>query len=264
MARLSYYIRYPSKIFSDLERWVAYRTYDKYHVVKTALKPSYYDKDTIMLEANFALLVDFVEVELGSWYDESFWKKLKRILPSFIGRPLLPHTKSSTLGLRYINDRIRLHRKPYNKKNNGPWSDKKSYDKYNAYHLNFWLEVKSLYLWWTKERPNRKDEDEVVGLDKFREKMRKKYQKNTTIYFDKLEGTVPAFKQTLLDKIKTKFFGKPPRREGLYTMKSCLNKREQAQERALYNKVFELEEKRHKEDEENLIRLMKIRRGLWT
>jgi hypothetical protein len=45
--------------------WIRYRTFDKYHVVKTDLKPGYCDIDERMFRACFALLGQFVELELG-------------------------------------------------------------------------------------------------------------------------------------------------------------------------------------------------------
>lgn len=47
-----------------LERWIAYRTYDRYNVVKTELRPGYYEKDEILLYSSFAILRRFVEIEL--------------------------------------------------------------------------------------------------------------------------------------------------------------------------------------------------------
>lgn len=55
-------------LFRSIERWVAYRTYDKYHIVRTNLKPGYYDKDIILLHACFSLLKDYVEKELPGIY----------------------------------------------------------------------------------------------------------------------------------------------------------------------------------------------------
>lgn len=46
--------------------WTAYRTWDKYHIVKTDLEPGYSDVDERMFRACFALLGSFVEVELGT------------------------------------------------------------------------------------------------------------------------------------------------------------------------------------------------------
>ena len=52
--------------YNNMKYWVRYRTYDKYHIVKTGLKPSYYEKDYILLHSNFNLLKEYVEVDL-SW-----------------------------------------------------------------------------------------------------------------------------------------------------------------------------------------------------
>jgi hypothetical protein len=41
--------------------FIKYRTTHKYHIVKTGLKPNYYDMDTRMLHVNFNLLKEFVE-----------------------------------------------------------------------------------------------------------------------------------------------------------------------------------------------------------
>jgi hypothetical protein len=63
-----YYLCRAFEFIEDAERWIAYRTYDKYHIVKTGLSPHYYDKDEILLYANFSILVDFVEHELAHMY----------------------------------------------------------------------------------------------------------------------------------------------------------------------------------------------------
>jgi hypothetical protein len=41
-------------------RWVRYRTFDRYHIVHTGLKPGYYDVDTRMLHAVMHLVGEFV------------------------------------------------------------------------------------------------------------------------------------------------------------------------------------------------------------
>lgn len=50
----------------DLKYWVLYRTTRRhaYHVVRTDLKPGYYDTDIRMLHAMMTLMVQFVEEEL--------------------------------------------------------------------------------------------------------------------------------------------------------------------------------------------------------
>lgn len=52
----------------DFERWLAYRTYEKYHVVKMDPRITgyrYMDVDDRMFHAMFALLGEYVEIELG-------------------------------------------------------------------------------------------------------------------------------------------------------------------------------------------------------
>jgi hypothetical protein len=49
--------------FTRLESWIRYRAFDRYHIIKTTLKPGYYDMDTRLIHAMFDMLVDFVEVE---------------------------------------------------------------------------------------------------------------------------------------------------------------------------------------------------------
>lgn len=46
--------------------WLAHRSFDRYHVVRTDLPPGYYDADERMFRACFALLGQFVERELGA------------------------------------------------------------------------------------------------------------------------------------------------------------------------------------------------------
>lgn len=66
--RLSRMILWPLKRMKDNTKyWIRYRTYDKYHVVKTGLAPGYHSIDSQMLNVNFNLLKDFVEVETA-WH----------------------------------------------------------------------------------------------------------------------------------------------------------------------------------------------------
>lgn len=51
--------------FKNIKWWVIYRTTERYHIVKTGLKPDYYETDKRMLHACFNLLKEFVEVELA-------------------------------------------------------------------------------------------------------------------------------------------------------------------------------------------------------
>jgi hypothetical protein len=51
----------------DAKWWLFHRVHPahRYHVVKTGLKPGYYDVDTLMLHSSFQLLCRYVEQEMG-------------------------------------------------------------------------------------------------------------------------------------------------------------------------------------------------------
>lgn len=61
----------------DMKRQFCYRVFreDMHHVVFTDLKPGYYDKDWVMLYANFKLLTDYVEKECGGEAELDKWSE---------------------------------------------------------------------------------------------------------------------------------------------------------------------------------------------
>ena len=50
----------------DMIYWISYRTWDRYHIVRTDMRPGYSDVEEIMFRSCFALLRRFVEIELGT------------------------------------------------------------------------------------------------------------------------------------------------------------------------------------------------------
>jgi hypothetical protein len=86
-----------------------------------------------------------------------------------------------------------------------------------------------LYTWWKDIRTSRLDEYTEAGFTEFNDRMAAKYGK---MDFDPDE--------------------------------KHLTPQERKEKRAMYDRVHELEEERHQEDEAMMIRLVKIRRGLWT
>lgn len=59
-----FFCRNPLYVFKDLIWWVRYRTTNRFHVLKIgSLKPGWWDADTRILHASFALLEDYVERE---------------------------------------------------------------------------------------------------------------------------------------------------------------------------------------------------------
>lgn len=90
-------------------------------------------------------------------------------------------------------------------------------------------EVLTLYTWWKDIRTTRRDEYEEAGFTEFNDRMAAKYGR---LDFD------PDDKQ--------------------------LTAQERKEKHTIYTRVHEIEEVRHQEDEAMMIRLVKIRRGLWT
>jgi len=90
-------------------------------------------------------------------------------------------------------------------------------------------EVITLYTWWKDIRATRRDDWEEAGFTEFSDRIAAKYGQ---IEFDPDDKKLTAA--------------------------------ERQEKRAIYARVHEIEEARHQEDEEMMIRLIKIRRGLWT
>lgn len=184
----------------NAERWIAFRTYDKYHVVKTDLEPGYYDIDTRILHSNFTLLVDFVEIEKASLqYFFSSYKEEKN--KSRVSFDKLTKEQKKELGLQHLNWEIE--------------NDEEFFPEQQKVSAK---EVKELYLWWTETRPSRID-----PYDKYEEER------------DKFSGSI----LNMDGKNKKKML-------------------------ALYKKIGKLEDQYEKEDDAMLIRLMNVRRNLWT
>jgi len=77
-AKAPSYIKSAFKIFYKLQRanhWLLYRLHPahRYHIVKTDLKPGYYDVDTIMLHSCMTLLCRYVEQECGGVAELEKW-----------------------------------------------------------------------------------------------------------------------------------------------------------------------------------------------
>lgn len=200
------YINFPlyilKKYAKGVERWIAHRTYDKYHIVKTDLQPGYYDIDTRILHSNFTLLTDFVEIEKASLqYFFASHERTKKF-GSRVKFENLTKAQKRELGLQYLDWEINNTDEPL-----FPERQRESAK-----------EIKELYLWWNDVRPSRID-----PYDKYEEEL------------SKFSGSL----ETMPGKNKKKML-------------------------ALYKKIGKLEDQYEKEDETMLIRLMKVRKSLWT
>jgi hypothetical protein len=120
--------------FENIRWWFVHRLHPKkkYHLVDTKLKPGYYDKDKLMLHANFSLLQDFVEIECAALYN-IMEDKPKKLHPG-------------SAGLMHIDEMIELYQ-----------NMKSGTKKFRQDRIKMYETMKSLYLWWMIERPNRVD-----------------------------------------------------------------------------------------------------------
>lgn len=78
------------RFFKDIKYWFVYR-FDprhRYHIVKTDLRPGYYDTDHRMFSACFSLLVEFVEKECGGVHTLFYWENVKPVEEGFSQREL--------------------------------------------------------------------------------------------------------------------------------------------------------------------------------
>jgi hypothetical protein len=225
--KVKWFLKAPLRWLENLERWIAYRTYDKYHVVKTDLTPAYYDKDTILLHANFALLVDFVETELASrgrahdTWREWLWLNLPSPFSSLFA------TRGRGPGEAELRSSIE-----YNEEH-----DKQ----YETDHAEPLKEILALYLWWKDIRPARPKASVASGLTGFWNTLYGKYG------YDLWEFV-------------------PCERAGIecYEMKNKYSDEEDEELRRLSQKDYEIEQRYWDEDTEMLTRLMKTRGALWT
>lgn len=193
--------------FNDILAWVRHRTTDKYHVIRTGLKPGYYDKDEQMLHVNFSLLVDLIEVE-KAWLQTIFTE------PENIGhkhpwwKRLFKEFRCKECGLAYLD-----------------WEMNLSNDvECHVSQSETAKEQYELYKWWTITRPNRSNPWETYKLE--------------------------------LPKLD---FEDSPDGSGNKVLPPPTKKT-----RSIIKKVIKLEAQQYQEDEKMLIRLMKIRRSLWT
>lgn len=176
----------------------------------------YHDPSEILLHANFQVLVDFVEWEVGV-HSRPKWYKNFREIP-ILGY-FMPTIRTPEEGLKHLE-----------------WESKLVHDKdwgYEEGHENWGkpveqalnaMEKRDLYLWWKNARPIRIDPMDASGLSKW--------------YDDKrLAGK--------------KIFGKK-------------TDEEQSAYRILSDECQRIEKMYNDEDENNLIRLIRIRQSLWT
>lgn len=161
--------------------WVKYRTVHKYHIVDSGLQPGYYDISEVMLHANFNMLVEYVENECAHMH--VIWEKdlrrnlygWKRFLPWFFRSNCAKRKEyAREYGLAHLDWAASL--------------DDPSLGEYERsdHQAQAAREIRSLYIWWTEERPNRRELESPVTNEKYEHVMElgsQKWQKeNPELY----------------------------------------------------------------------------------
>lgn len=179
-------------------------------------KYRYHDPSTILLHANFQVLVDFVEWEVGI-FSRPKWYKNFRAIP-ILGY-FMPTLREPEEGLKHLDWESKL---VYDE-DWGTEKDSENYGKLTPQAVAA-SEKRDLYLWWKNARPMRIDAMDASGLSK---------------YYD--DGRLAG----------RKMFGKK-------------TPEEDAAWKLLHDECSRIEKMYEDEDENNLIRLIKIRQSLWT
>jgi len=142
------YIRPIKFKINDLSNWIRVRTYDRYHIINTGLKPDYQDISTQLLHSSFNLLKDFVEIEqsLHYYYYHSHYDEVKKDWK--LKLPLYSHLfyRNPDYGIKHLEWESTL---------DDPTLPVNQRDSEQAKKAR---EILILYRWWI-DRPNRKQID---------------------------------------------------------------------------------------------------------
>ena len=145
-------VYFPYDVYRTVKTYVRNRYFDKIHYLKTGLKPGeYYDLDTRILYGLFNELVDFVEIELAhlsKWDTNKKYKfKNKRCVEAAYDY------------FSWVENNFEQTKTTVAKESKTGSSYSYYMDMYYAAinDVNRSRQIKRLYEWWKKERPNRVD-----------------------------------------------------------------------------------------------------------
>lgn len=189
--------------YNSVYYYIAHRTFDKYHIVDTGLKPGYMDCDLRMIHVIFNLLVEFIEIEYSNWQiDSGNFEKYP--VPWWGHWPASIRIKRNPqAGVDYLKKEVILNSS----------SEDTSIQ-----------EIWELYHWWKYVRPNRPRPSDISGWNEW-----SRSHKGQRLFDDDyLTPDELIFKRDLLEES---------------------NRISQS-----YNQ----------EDDDMSVRLMRVRRNLWT
>lgn len=226
------FINTPTDVLSNIRYWGYNRFVSQPHLLNTKLKPgAYHEVDTRILHGVFETLVNYIEIEkawmLVVWNDE-MWDKYHvpwyKRLPYFLR---WTPWRCPEAGLEYLKWEMSLvHDYEYL-----PEHERESQPQYGvptpqAVSAN---EQYKLYDWWKNVRPNRPDPMDAGGWSEYcRQADVKRGGDDLMSWLDERDEGDAAASKIALDN------------------------------------THEIEEAYRREDDEMLIRLVRIRHGLWT
>lgn len=221
------FFMFPLDVWDEIRIYIRNRWITKTHAIVTPLERGvWHENDQLMMHAMFQVLVDYIEIEKASCalWDDDRRKKYKEKMPWWRHLPYR---------LRFGQWRSRELGLEYlewemSLKNENEWDDKldPEYGKPTRQARSA-CEQMELYLWWKDVRPHRPDPSELSGYTKaFAD--RQKNKKEDEDIWDILSEPVTDEYRKIMDK------------------------------------SYEIEESQDQEDQEMLIRLIKIRSHLWT
>lgn len=234
--RLQDIVMFPNDVVYSIRLWIENKYINKTHALTSSSlkRGDFHEFETRMLHCLFDELVNFVECE-KAWMAvicESDPVKYPR--PKF---RFFKTYRNRQAGLDYLNWEASV------RDNNGELREQAKSAK----------EILELYHWWTETRKNRPDIYEESGWNKISGESNKEEFHAGWEAFDKAFEDVDAALKNPIDNIT----------ELTETAKSEFAEKAKYVKEIL-DKLNELEESYNNEDEEMLIRLVKVRMSLWT
>ena len=126
--------------------WLKYRFHPshRYTIIDTRLKPGYYDRDWILLNASFAILCDFVEKELP--WTALYSDEEKNKIPWYMPTALYIRQNAERLAFLHLDWKMESRTKSLDTGEPDLSGD------LEINHENTWgwsaKEIKELYIWW--------------------------------------------------------------------------------------------------------------------
>jgi len=233
-------VNWPRDKIDQFAYWINKRFIRPSHLIRTGLeKGVWHETEEKILHGMFEELIDFVECQKASmnlWCDSKKRPWYRKYLPYWFNQIFLP-VRSQQLGIDYLLWEINL-------KKDDEWfgytwreetEGKDVIDKERQENSEYMkptpqgaasLEILELYVWWKFIRPMRQDPMDESGY---------------TDYFERNRSEDDSIWETLEKDGKDK-----------------------EEWKKYSDKCHELEEAQFKEDEEMMVRLIKVRRALWT